>query len=403
MKKVLGILAMVFMAMAMSAGTVFADSNASVDDVNANASVTDVKATAINNQRQGQATDVDGGNANGNSVTADIKRDHISVQPGAAGVFVGVPPTMAPGVWYEVTCDNTLRIFTKEELELAKGGKVVESTYRQRKADKPDFAPVTRLDYVPNGPSDRFIGEFMVRGKRGQDIVSPLSKAILMAMEMGAHRVFVWALREEGAETYGLALGSGGGGAISSANTAKVLTVGATIGWSAVGPTETMMVRVKAYNDGPVDPPAGVCPCGGCEKTAPAPKMEPAPVAPTATKKCDPDAIRTQIEILKEKISKCRFFSLNNLSLRAQLGEAYVQLYKCTGDPSHLREAIKQYQIAERNYLRGSDTRQEEGKKIIAQVYRLWAGCIWQIHGRDAAMRFAKEKGLRGIPAGIAR
>ena len=119
-----------------------------------------------------------------------------------------------------------------------------------------------------------------------------------------------------------------------------------------------------------------------------------------APKGCDPSSIWARIEELKQRIKECTRWCFNNLQLRSKLGEAYIDLYQCTGDKKYLNYAIEQFQIAERNYFRGHDisAHQAEADRLIAQDYYFWAGCINVLNGQSAADRFAAEKRVEKVP-----
>lgn len=120
---------------------------------------------------------------------------------------------------------------------------------------------------------------------------------------------------------------------------------------------------------------------------------------------CDMDRIWKKIHELEQKVQKCTRFCFDNLGYRADWGEDDIELFVCTGSRQYLREAIEQYKIAEHNYLHGYDIKihKAETDGIIAQVYYNWAGCIRELYGREAAMKFAREKKLERIPTGFAR
>ena len=136
------------------------------------------------------------------------------------------------------------------------------------------------------------------------------------------------------------------------------------------------------------------------------PKPAPLPPPPVIEKpKCDADKIRERITELEKKIHECKLYCFSNLGYRKAIGDAFIDLFVCTGDKENLRKAIEHYQIAERNYRQGPDIKlhQFEADGLIAQVYYNWAGCIRELNGREAAMKFAREKSLERIPTGFAR
>lgn len=124
------------------------------------------------------------------------------------------------------------------------------------------------------------------------------------------------------------------------------------------------------------------------------------PVSYAEPKGCDPSSIWARIEDLKQRVKECTRWCWNNLQLRSKLGEAYIDLYQCTGDKKYLGYAIEQFQIAERNFLRGYDIKANQAKadRLIAQDYYFWAGCINVLNGQSAADRFAAEKRVEKVP-----
>jgi hypothetical protein len=131
----------------------------------------------------------------------------------------------------------------------------------------------------------------------------------------------------------------------------------------------------------------------------------PPPVVKSKPPYCDTNEIWSRIKVLKSEIAKCHRFSFNNLTLRSQLGDAYIELYVCTGDKKYLREAANHYGIAEKNYVKGWDIKshRKSAEEVIAQVYYNWGGCIWILEGQNSAMRFKAAKKLERIPMGFVR
>lgn len=406
MKKVLGIFTLVFF-LVMFAGNVLADS-----DADANASVRGVRATAINNQIQDQSqiTNVTGGAVNINS------RDLLKADPGANGTITAVAPAVPQG--YTIIKCVPFRRFDREQIGRGKG-RITEKTILF--SSKVSSGMITRLDYVP--AREESLASVTVKGNVGEGFLSPMLKGLDCLAREGVQIVRFVAFYKPvcAGDTYGLALGSGGAGSISSPTTGKAIAAGATIGWSRVAPAEYYEVMIWAFGDGPTDPPTGVCPCGGCGEKPASPQtpsgLNGQPTGPKTHEKvvgldrllvpapCPSTPVEREIAERYGYKWPCLTLSHNNGQIHAITGMAWVKHYKCSGKPRDLSAAIEQFKAAEKN-LKSLDAKKRHGKEagiLLAQVYKFWAGCIWQLYSRDAAMRFAKEKGLRGIPAGIAR
>jgi hypothetical protein len=131
----------------------------------------------------------------------------------------------------------------------------------------------------------------------------------------------------------------------------------------------------------------------------------PAPQAPKPAATCNTDEIFKRIEELKREVKDCKLYCYNNLTLRSALGEAYIDLYVCTGDKRYLKDATYHFEVAERNFRNGHDISAHRGEagQVIAQVYYNWAGCKNILEGHKSAMAFAKAKNLERIPTEFTR
>lgn len=120
------------------------------------------------------------------------------------------------------------------------------------------------------------------------------------------------------------------------------------------------------------------------EKVCPPPKVEETkttPVSPPLVEKpkperptCDVLKIRKQIEENLNETQECKSYCFNNMRLRSSIADLYRDLYKCIGDAESRYEAIKNYEIAARNFRFGSDIGKNriEADSIIAHIYRNW-------------------------------
>lgn len=338
-------------------------------------------------QKQGQVqwsdqkTAVSGVEGN-QTVTTPLQATIIAPVVGPGGAEIGKE--------FQLGCE----VFTVDELEnMANSGSfynkrgsffdaVMESkvkpVVRSRKA-KASCNSITVLDRVPVGT--KVLGTFTCTGDYGWSRDEALSKCLLVARrETNTSNVVVYQTNDIDAANSGTAVGAGtavstpfGDGNVGAG------AVSASFGKTHSYKERVVLLTVVAYDDV----------SGACGSTiAPAPKG------------CDPSSIWSRIEDLKQRVKECVRWCMNNLGLRSELGEAYIDLYQCTGDKRYLNNAIEQFQIAERNYLKGHDIRANQVKadRLIAQDYYFWAGCINILDGSDAADRFAAEKRVEKIP-----
>lgn len=93
------------------------------------------------------------------------------------------------------------------------------------------------------------------------------------------------------------------------------------------------------------------------------------------------------------------------MGLRLEKANAFVDLALCTGENGYFSDAINEYAIAERNYLKGKDisVNQAEADNLIAQVYFNWAGCVYELYGAESAADFAKSKKMTEFPNGFSK
>lgn len=228
----------------------------------------------------------------------------------------------------------------------------------------------------PNWPEEAYLG-------MSESACKDISGSRRVAMRVRIHTDGVTIGR-----SFGL---SGAAAKVAEGGTGTAFAAGGQLGNNRTKVEDYVEFEILCMNDGPTEwiiatpSPTGI-------------ELESKPV-------CDADEIRGQIRQHEEEIKECKLFSFHNLQLRVSQGDNYVDLYLCTGDKNYLKAAIREYEIAERNYLRGHDirVRQAEANSIIAHVYYNWAGCIYELHGRKAAMKFAKAKKLERIPTGFAK
>lgn len=91
----------------------------------------------------------------------------------------------------------------------------------------------------------------------------------------------------------------------------------------------------------------------------------------SVTQKCDEKKIwerYEKIQKIKLEISGCKDFSLFNMERRTEGGDVLEELAECLCDARLHAEAIRYYEIAQRNYHRGKDTKNPRGKHLLFQV-----------------------------------
>lgn len=366
---------------------------------------------------QDQTVHVEGTNVNINN---EAKREHITALPGTAGNFITAPIALADD-WKPFVCQPLFQIYTKERLENTavagsfsdrKGGffhklvsspikSVIHVPFKGTSDDK----PITLISWMPNSEYE-LLGEFQCEGYYGWPRGAALGKCLMEAKKVtNADVVFAYYKVRRDPKNSGMSIGTGGGISILGGpgvdKTAGAMSLGGLIGTTTAYVDEAYDWYVLALK-GPANPPQGVEVCGSTQS------ISSITVVKSRTDElkqltCDVSKIRQQISKLKEEIKECKRFCFNNLTLRSKLGDIYINLYVCTGDRKYLEMAIKEYEIAERNYLRGHDiyARQTAANSIIAQDYYNWAGSIRELYGREAAMKFAAKKKLERIPSGF--
>jgi hypothetical protein len=165
-----------------------------------------------------------------------------------------------------------------------------------------------------------------------------------------------------------------------------VLAVGGGFGRNRTSAEERTKFEFLCMNDNKHIVFAGernICSASSVSQTVSVKTIIVTPPAPAAI--CSPEEIqRIYISLEENRIAiygdgwkkkGCDLYSLNNLRLRAERGDLFYRLYKCTGDKEALYKAIENYEIAARNYRFGHDIKkhQVEADRIIAHVYEGWA------------------------------
>jgi len=400
-KKILAILmagALVFSASTALAGDVDMDGDGNIgigiDNNNTNTALAEANAQQEQNQEQQQRQTL-----NFNNV-----REHITALPGPVGSFVAAPTTLV-GNWTPFLGSPLFASFSAERIRSMSasdsfwGGvkieKVIHVPYNGNGNDQSGISLIGWDVREGAYSTDQLLGEFQCQGEYGIPMGASLGRCLEEAKkETGTKRVFAAYKLRRDPKNSGFSIGSGVGGSAlagSPDDKAAAIALGGLIGTTRAKIDEAYDWTILALNDGPLTRATGPTSC-----------VKP-PVATPAT--CDPSPIWAKIKELERKIKSCLKFCFNNLVLRAQIGEAYVDLYVCTGNSEHLRSAINHFEIAERNYLRGYDIKahQAETDKIIQRVHWVQAGCIYLTQGAEAANAFAAKHHIERYPTRFAQ
>ncbi|MFH0969624.1 MAG: hypothetical protein V1804_03900 [Patescibacteria group bacterium] len=456
----------VFMALAVLifTGPVLADVSTNVDNSNSNtATSTGGNATQDQNQKQNQDQQQKqtaigiggkGGNANAtsgnssadnsltNTYVSEDKREHITALPGPVGSFVGAPLFPTVDGWKPFLCQPLYRIYTKERLSNTgssgsfsdrKGGffhklfsgevkKVIHVPFNGNSDNKP--VVILNWDSSMIYPSDQLLGEFECEGYYGWPKGAALGRCLAEAKATtNTSRVFAFYRMRRDPKNSGFSIGSGAAGAKlfgSPDDTAVAMSLGGLIGTTEAYVDTAYDWMVLALNDGPTTPPNGVDICSPppppktkvviVEKKpepCPPPKVEPPkPV-------CNPSIYIEKIKEMEEGTLFCDTPSYNNERLRKEYGDAYLDWYFCTGRTNKelLEKAIKQYEIAERDFNNGHESKKDPKTKkhiktstlsgaqnVIYKVRYNWALAILELKGKEIAIRHGQEKKLDSIP-----
>ena len=384
------VLISVVAAVVFSANVGFAD--VTVENTNTN-TVDATGGNAEQNQKQKQQQQQN----QGQSVTTP--RNHI-VAP-LLNAYVGAPVADSKG-WKAFICEPLFLSFSIERIENMRQagsfwdrkGSVIDALFakdvravvHEKFSGKVDSRPIARLDWVPQGQSDKLLGEFECQGDYGWPAGASLARCLYEAKQRtNTTRVVVWMSEEKDGKNSGFSIGTGGAaskvmGGNSGDDTAISVALGGLIGSTYSSIEKRYNVKLWAFNDGSIDPPAGLNVCGVQQSLTVSQST-----VQTVTAACSPEEVQRIYSSLEEnrvsiygdggKKKGCDLYSLNNLRLRSQRGDLFYRLYKCTGDKEALHKAIENYEIAARNYRFGHDIKKHRVKadRIIAQVFESWA------------------------------
>jgi hypothetical protein len=347
-----------------------------------NNALADTSAAAAASASASTASSI-GGETNNNFSNLE-KRDHITAIPGAVGNFIGASGFVASKDWHLFACQPLFKNFTVEELEVMSEGaggwfsSGIQKSLRIKKVSSCDENPIIRLDFIPTESTDRILGEYEYESKEPMPLGKALAHVLIEAKkDLNVHRVVVWMRLKGEVENSGLSIGSGVAGARLGGHdvdsSVGAIGLGGLIGTTTARTQEVYAVRVWAFNDGPIVPP------------------------------CNSDVIREEIKELGVKISQCKNWCFNNMFLRFQKANVFAELAICSGENGYLSEAIKDYAIAEKNYLNGEDISSDQflADQILQKVYWNWAACIREKDGRDTEIIFAREKEMTMMPTEI--
>lgn len=247
-------------------------------------------------------------------------------------------------------------------------------------------------------PAEKPLAIVRVMGRSGWSEEAFRAKASLECFnKYGSTRVPVLFQNHKDSLTRGRSLGLGGAAAQVSSAEGTVAAVGGQIGDNRVRSEEYPEFEALCLGD-------------GYDIVSQTTQI----VAPS----CDSSPIYTRINQLLEGVKHCcKDECLNNELLWKQIGDAYIDLYVCTGDKKFLLGTNKKlpdgaslaYARSEKNFLEGKEpdgtrTRDLEGaQEIVREARYNWAGCIYEIHGHEKAMEFKEQKNLERIPTGFTR
>lgn len=414
-KNYLVVLLAVLLLSVLCASNVFAQtSTATVTGVDSNSRA---NADADQNQNQNQNLyDGDSVSYSGGSVSNLYYNapKNLLALPGAGptGNFVVVTPAQPNAPWLpELGCEkysySELEAIVGWSLFLSSGVRSVHFT-KDREYNKEG-----ELLVLGFAPKQRPLADYKLEGKADDLLMSAAGRLLLLAWRETNTRAVLVLVRVKGSDsTTAWSAGIGGGASgLPSNSTGIAGTLGFLYGKSRAFKEERFEVRVLAFGEDVVPP--GADPCGKVLKTSSVPPPVPSVAKEEGCKDCgkkkpcNPSSIQKRIERLEKERRKCKRWCFNNLKIRSAMGDAYVDLYKCTGDRSALSSAAYHYDVAEQNFLKGYDieANEEEADLFLRSVYKHWGAVINEFHGEGGADGFVNQRGLRkeDIPAGIDR
>ncbi|MFA7209310.1 MAG: hypothetical protein WC120_03405 [Parcubacteria group bacterium] len=354
---------------------------------------------------------VNGGGGNGGAVGV-VGGQSMAVGGTLQSAMPGWTPFVCRPLWQTYTSDRIKASAVPSKFGDRKGG-LWHRLGREDSNGVPhaldfkayDGKPVHILNWQPAGSiiheGDELLDDRICEGDYGQPWDAALGRCLSELVEKtGTHRVSAYYKIRRDPKNSGASLGSGAAAGGIAGTTGGMVSLGGLIGTTSAYVDEAVDWYVLALNDGLIEAPPGADMCVGQLVIQRSVVVEEIPPGPEV---CDPRPIIIKIEDLKRKVIECKLYCFNNLGLRRDLVEAYIDLYVCTGNREYLRDAIENAEIAERNYLRGHDIKahKAEADKEIAQVYYFWAGCINILDGERAAMSFAESKHLERFPKGF--
>lgn len=422
MKKFTATLAMVITVVMLGAGF------ASADDI-----IIDVEGRNNNNNTNNNtntATSASDANSaaasnSSSSLVSYDRRDHIVAQPGPSGNFVPPPMAMAPanctplyggglnkkqwdamssvgssfkkkgGFWHGLGADRDITVPYAPAYDGKPSGDYMMFTEWDPRKDRVEF--------------DLILSETFCEGDYGYPLGASLGRCAKKAKEeFNADCAFAcYTIRTDGSAS-GLSYGGGVSGSAVSGGNDKVAgsaSVGAVIGTSTAYFDKAYDIYFLALNQAACmkrpAPPISAQP-------APAPPVfipAPAPVVEQKPAACNPSLFLTQIGIWSDGTRYCPDPCMNNASLRFHLGNSNAGAYDCTKDEKYARQAIAEYDAAERDILNGFEpngakTKNLEGAKKILHAIRFnksWL--ILKLHGQDAQFGYARNNNLTAVPS----
>lgn len=126
------------------------------------------------------------------------------------------------------------------------------------------------------------------------------------------------------------------------------------------------------------------------------------PVAPVITPVMDCSEYDRIINDLLDRRHRCKDWCYNNMRLNLELGDAYSDKGRCTGQLEYFVEAERAYARAIANYEKGRDIRQyRDSEEIRIKVFHHWTYAAFKSRGEHAAWEVARQGGSAVVQMGI--
>lgn len=203
--------------------------------------------------------------------------------------------------------------------------------------------------------------------------------------------------------TLGGSVGASGTTAGVSDSSGYAVAGGAVLGKNRVRAEKVARFRVLCMNDGPLYLPAPKKPCPPKVETTPPPpppaevKKPCPPKAEPAPKVCSDERLAKifkkirETEVLikgdkKKGIKGCPTWCKRNMCLHAKQGNNYMNAFACTREMKYIHLAIKQFEIAERNFFYSGLYAQHNAEIDAFVAAEIDRGLASAIYARDKAV-----------------